>query len=215
MIRRPRETKGAAITAPRIYWPGLAVDAQGLRRSAAMPSPTMNKARRSCIHAESVGICCETTAGTPGPPWSTIVPWTVRSASPSAPSVTVAVMVPVPVGLAPLKVCEAKLEVEAVALLLAGLGSVVAELALAVLEIVAPPLPGPACTTSVKAAEPAAASEARLQLTVPPAPAAGVVQVNVGPDVCANDTNVVPAGSASLNAVACAALGPLFVRPML
>src|SRR5260221_3251890 len=89
MIGWPQETKGAAIPAPRIYWPGLAVDAQGLRRSAAMPSPTMNKARRSCIHAESVGICCETTAGTPGPPWSTIVPLTVRSSSPSAPSVTV------------------------------------------------------------------------------------------------------------------------------
>jgi hypothetical protein len=30
-----------------------------------------------------------------------------------------------------------------------------------------------------------------LQLTVPVAPTAGVAQVNAGPEVCVNDTNVV------------------------
>jgi hypothetical protein len=131
------------------------------------------------------------------------------------PPVKLAVMVPEPVALGPLKVREATLAVEAEALLLPGIGSGVVELALAVLLTVVPALPGPARATSVKAAAAPEASVVMLQLTVPPAPTAGLVQMNVGPDVCANDTNVVPAGSASVSVADCAALGPLFVRTML
>jgi hypothetical protein len=130
------------------------------------------------------------------------------------PPLKLAVMVPEPVALGPLKLCEAALTVEAVALLLPPLGSGVVELTLAVLATVVPALPGIARATSVKAAELATASEAMLQLTVPVAPTAGVVQVNVGPDVCASETKVVPAGRASLNVAACAAPGPLFDRTM-
>ena len=37
------------------------------------------------------------------------------------------------------------------------------------------------------------------------------VQLNVGPDVCASETKVVPAGSASVIVTLCASLGPLLV----
>jgi hypothetical protein len=49
--------------------------------------------------------------------------------------------------------------------------------------IVVPVLPAVVCTTSVKAAVALETSVARLQLTVPPAPTAGVVQINAGPFV--------------------------------
>jgi hypothetical protein len=38
-----------------------------------------------------------------------------------------------------------------------------------------------------------------VQVTVPPAPGAGVVHAKAGPSVCASDTNVVPAGNASVS----------------
>src|SRR5258706_1674684 len=105
-------------------------------------------------------------------------------------------------------------EVAALAELFAGLGSAVVELADAVFVTVVPALATLDCTTSVKVAEAAAESEALVQVTAPVPPTAGVAQVNTGPDVCARDTNVVPAGRVSVNAVDCAAWGPLLVRPM-
>src|SRR5258708_33592629 len=83
----------------------------------------------------------------------------------------------------------AVIEVVALAELFAGLGSAVVELADAVFVTVVPALATLDCTTRVKVAEAGAASEALVQVTVPAAPTAGVVQVNAGPDVCARDTN--------------------------
>ena len=59
-----------------------------------------------------------------------------------------------------------------------------------------------------KVADAPEASVAIEQFTVPPAPTAGVVQVNTGPTVCEPATNVDPAGSGSLRATVCASLGP-------
>src|SRR5438093_1473851 len=92
-----------------------------------------------------------------------------------------------------------------VALLLPGFGSVIEDDAVAVFESVEPLVRfAPALNTSVNVAEAPEARVAMLQLT------AGV-QLNNGPDVCASETNVVPAGSASLRVTLCASLGPLFV----
>lgn len=99
-----------------------------------------------------------------------------------------------------------------VAVLLAGSGSAVDELAEAVFEIVEPP--GAAAftfTTSVNAAV-ASANDELLQLTVPGAPTAGVVHDQPAGDV--SETNVVPAGNASLRVALCAGFGPLFVTPI-
>lgn len=66
--------------------------------------------------------------------------------------------------------------VDAVALLFAGFGSVVAAETVAVLVIV-PVAVGPVWTTSVSVDEAPVTRVARVQVTVPEAPAAGVVQV--------------------------------------
>ncbi|MND04600.1 hypothetical protein D3C83_249550 [compost metagenome] len=52
------------------------------------------------------------------------------------------------------------------------------------------------------------ASVAIVQLIVPAAPTAGVVQVNAGPAVCAVETNVVHAGGGSARVTVWASLGP-------
>jgi hypothetical protein len=100
--------------------------------------------------------------------------------------------------------------VNAVDVLLPGFESVVVVVALAVLEITAPAAPGLMWTVIENVAEPGA-SEAIVQLTVPVPPTEGFVQENVGPVVCDSETNVVFAGTASVNATLAAFDGPLFV----
>jgi hypothetical protein len=96
--------------------------------------------------------------------------------------------------------------VVAVALSLPGLGSVEAEPTVAVFDTTVPfATPGPTATTSVNTAE-LTAKDAFEQLTVPPAPTAGVVQLQPpGED---RETNVVPAGSVSLIVALAAVPGP-------
>lgn len=64
-------------------------------------------------------------------------------------------------------------------------------------------------TTSVNVADVPFTRAAAVHVTVPVAPAAGVVQVKPVPIVI--DTNVVPVGRASVNVTAAASDGPLFV----
>ena len=87
---------------------------------------------------------------------------------------------------------DAATVVVAVAALLAGVGSVVADEIVAVLPSVPAAVAASTCTTSVNAAVPIA-NAAFVQDTVPPAPMAGVVQLQPAGDV--SDTNVVPAGN--------------------
>jgi hypothetical protein len=99
---------------------------------------------------------------------------------------------------------------DAVAVLFAAFGSVVVVVTLAVFAIgVGFTVVG--AKTRLNVADAAAGSEAIEQEIVPVPPAAGVVHVNVGPDVCDSLTNVVPAGTASVMLTVAASLGPLFV----
>src|SRR5207248_5717059 len=79
----------------------------------------------------------------------------------------------------------------AVALLLAGLGSVVVVVAEAILASI--PSSG-ADTTIVNVADAPAASVAMVPLKVPVPPGAGVLSVKAGPEVCIAETNVLPVG---------------------
>src|SRR5437660_10346602 len=101
-----------------------------------------------------------------------------------------------------------------VELLLAGLGSVVLLLTLAVLTMLEPS--GAlefTCTTMVKDAEPAGGKAVGSRAAMfPVLPAAGAVTRNAGPLVCASETKVVLAGTASVNSTPWASLGPLFVK---
>src|SRR5438552_206472 len=101
-----------------------------------------------------------------------------------------------------------------VELLLAGLVSVVAVAAVAVLLMVVPVGSfALALTMMVNVAKAAAVRDAAVRVIVPVPPAGGVVGVNnVAPPVCVSDTNVVPAGTASVKDTAWASLGPLLVR---
>lgn len=91
-----------------------------------------------------------------------------------------------------------------------GLGSVVALVTFAVFDNVAPlAIAELERMVMLNAAEAPTASEAMLQVIVPPAPTAGFVHVNAGPDVCASDTNVDPVGMVSVSATVCASLGPV------
>lgn len=104
---------------------------------------------------------------------------------------------------------EALTVVVAVALLLAELPSAVADVIVAVLERTVPfDTDGETATVSVKIALPAA-NEALEQVTVPPAPIAGVVQDQ--PPAADNETKVVPVGSVSLQLALAAVSGPLLV----
>ena len=103
--------------------------------------------------------------------------------------------------------------VVAVALLLAGVGSVVEEPAVAVLVMVEPFVSEAlVATTSVKDAVPDAGNCAIEQLTVPVPPTEGLVQDQ--PAAGASETKVVPAGSVSAIVAFCASLGPTFVAVM-
>jgi hypothetical protein len=86
-----------------------------------------------------------------------------------------------------------------VAELLAVFESAVVLLTFAVFVIVEPAMALLlARTTIVNAALAVAAKVVNVQVTVPVPPAAGVVHAAVGPEFCASDTNVVPAGTTSL-----------------
>jgi hypothetical protein len=66
-------------------------------------------------------------------------------------------------------------------------------------------------TTSVKVAVAPLASEAHVQVTVPFAPADGVLQMDEGPLSGVSETNVFPAARTSLSCVFAASPGPWFV----
>src|ERR1044071_4090919 len=103
--------------------------------------------------------------------------------------------------------------VVAVAVLLPGVGSVVAVVAVA--ELVMMVLCGVLAltlTTMVKTAVSPAATVALENCTVPVPPTAGCVLLQPVPVVTVADTNVVFAGSVSLTLTVCASLGPLFTR---
>lgn len=95
--------------------------------------------------------------------------------------------------------------------LFALFGSVVADVAVAVLLMVVP-LAAAAftCTTRLKAADDPARTVPFVAVTVPEAPTAGVVLAH--PAGAVNDTKVVLGGRASLNETVVASLGPLFIR---
>ena len=99
------------------------------------------------------------------------------------------------------------------AALLAGTGSAVAELTVAVLVITVPPATAmPTLTVRLNAALPPAARVAMVQVTVPPAPTAGVTHDQPGAAV--SDTKVVPAGSVSARVAPVAASGPALATTM-
>ena len=64
------------------------------------------------------------------------------------------------------------------------------------------------CPTSVKVAEPPAASDAIVQVIVPFAPTAGVEHVNIGPEFWTNDTKVIVPGRASVRLTLAPGFGP-------
>ena len=86
-----------------------------------------------------------------------------------------------------------------VELLLARLGSTVAAVTSAVLVMVVPSgVLGETRTTTVKLAEAPRASVAIVPVIVPVPPTAGLVRVNVGPEIWASETKVVSAGTRSV-----------------
>jgi hypothetical protein len=91
----------------------------------------------------------------------------------------------------------------------AGSGVVVAIVARFV-STDAAPADGATRATIVKDAAEPAANVAIVQVTVPFAPTAGVVQLNVGPLFCVMETKVVFAGSSSASETFEASLGPPF-----
>src|SRR3954471_22069535 len=97
------------------------------------------------------------------------------------------------------------------ALLLPGVGSVVADAAVAVAEMT-PVAAALVWTTTVKVAEPPAANVARENVTVPVPPTAGVEALQ--PAGVTTETNVVLAGVAIETVAVWASLGPAFVAPI-
>jgi hypothetical protein len=98
------------------------------------------------------------------------------------------------------------------ALLFPGVGSVVAEVTVAVFVIVeAFAAAGEMLTATVSVAVAPTGTVTAVHVIVPVAPAGGVVQVKAGPDVCVWEANVVLAGSVSVKVTLAASDGPLFV----
>lgn len=94
-------------------------------------------------------------------------------------------------------------------LLLAGVGSALADETVAVLVTVAPAAsPPPSCTRSVKTCEPPLFRIGNRQFTVPPLPTGGVKQEKAGPLEGVMETKVVPGGKVSLRTAAWAGFGP-------
>lgn len=106
---------------------------------------------------------------------------------------------------------DAEMVVEAVDELLAGAGSVLDVLTVAVLDSKPAAVDEAVLTTKVNAAPPAETKGPPLQAMVPVAPGAGVVQVNAGPLVWVEETNVVLAGNTSDSETPAASEGPLLV----
>src|SRR5438477_254535 len=106
-----------------------------------------------------------------------------------------------------LRSASARTVVVVAAELLARFGSTVAELTVAVLEMIVPSgVVGLTWTASVKVAVAPLASDGLVHVTVPVDPTAGVVQVQpAGLDI---DWNVVCAGSGSVIVTLAAAFGP-------
>src|SRR5476651_1528240 len=77
--------------------------------------------------------------------------------------------------------------------------------------VTVPVAPPEIWTTNWNVEVPAAGRVAMLHVTVPVPPTAGVVQMNDGPPVCVQETNVVWAGTASVSPTVAASDGPLFV----
>lgn len=94
--------------------------------------------------------------------------------------------------------------------LLAGTGSVLAAVTVAVLVSAAED-EGDGLTTSENVALAPGTRVAAVHATVPVAPAAGVVQMNAGPLVCVAETNVAVAGSTSETETLAASEGPPLV----
>src|SRR5690349_16336152 len=66
------------------------------------------------------------------------------------------------------------------------------------------------CTVRVNWADRPLAKEAKVHVTVPFVPTAGVEQLNVGPVFCTRETKVTPAGSGSVMLTLVAESGPAF-----
>jgi hypothetical protein len=100
-----------------------------------------------------------------------------------------------------------------VPVLLADVESVVVVAAVALFEIVEP-LAALAFTftTIVKTAVSPAATVLFENTTLPVPPTAGVLPAHPVPVVTEDETNVVPAGTASVTVTLCASLGPLFTK---
>jgi hypothetical protein len=92
--------------------------------------------------------------------------------------------------------------------LFAGVESV--GLAMFAVFVMVPVAPLAVFTTSWNVAVAAAGRAAMLHVTVPVPPTAGMVHVNTGPPVCAEETKVVCAGTASVSTTLAASEGPLF-----
>ena len=101
-----------------------------------------------------------------------------------------------------------------VELLFAALGSAVAEETVAVFDS-EPVADGETLKTNANVAEAVVANVAMVQVIVPPAPTAGVVQLNVGPAVCVAETKVVFGGSTSVRTTLAASAGPAFMTETL
>src|SRR5262249_25243858 len=103
--------------------------------------------------------------------------------------------------------------VVAVPVLLAGVGSVVALPAVALLDSVAPfGVAELTCTTIVNTAVSPAATVALENTTLPVPPTAGALRLHPTPVVTTADTNEVLAGTASVTVTDCASLGPLLTK---
>lgn len=94
--------------------------------------------------------------------------------------------------------------------LLAGVGSGVEVVIVAVFVSVVPPVAEVLTPMSNTEEEPLAML-AIVQVMVPLLPTAGALHEKAGPEVCENEANVEPAGTASVRDSVVAALGPLFV----
>src|SRR4051794_5393481 len=73
---------------------------------------------------------------------------------------------------------------------------------------------GAMCTVRVKSALLPDVMVATVQVTEPLLPAPGSLQLNVGPLFCASETNVMPAGRASLSVAMAESSGPRLTRKM-
>jgi hypothetical protein len=100
-----------------------------------------------------------------------------------------------------------------VAELLAGLASPDVDVTVAVFVIVVPGL-AVTFTARLNCAESPEFIVGSAQLTVPPLSTGGVLHVKPGPVFCVREANVVPAGSASIQATSDAASGPLLATVM-